>query len=133
MSGEPIMPCSLQHPVTIGSESNAQMIHEQIRRKNMYVPYVCPSSVFRRVETDINEWPYGRQFRGRIDSTIPIVWGREAGYAAWATSTASFPRPSPSETLTGLCFQIPCSTILPCNPLNPKPLATTDTCVYTSP
>jgi hypothetical protein len=115
--------------------SNEDRIRQQIYNKiHSSGAYYCPTDMFYGVETDINEFPYRRYFRGERNSAHPIVWGREPGYQKIVSSPGYVPRPPPFSGLTDLCFQIPCSTILPCNKKNyDSNLDNTNTCVFISP
>ena len=114
--------------------SNEQIIRQQINTTlTIDQPYYCPSNVFRSVQTDINEFPYQRYYRGKPDVYYPIVWEREAGYQRIKSSPSCQPRPGPETDLTNLCFQIPCSTVLPCNPQTKAVLSNQNNCVYISP
>lgn len=122
-------------PYHLGGQDNIRIIRAQIAQKQHTTPYVCPTSVFRTVRTDIETFPYQRSFRGQIDASHAVVWGREAGYSPIITDIPSPPlgNAPPVTELSTLCFQYPCSTILPCNPVNPRVFAPTDQCIYISP
>lgn len=114
--------------------SNEEIIRRQIQLKtDPNMPYYCPSSVFWNVQTDVNEFPYQRFYRGKPDVSHPVVWGREAGYQKIVSSPSFIPRPQAEKGLTNLCFQMPCSTVLPCNPTNASTLKNKEFCVYISP
>lgn len=111
---------------------NEDKIREQIyRKKDLDSAYYCPSTIYRDIRTDMNEFPYRRFFRGKANATYPSVYGRDAGYSPIENSPAYAPRPLPETGLTDLCFQLPCSTILPC--YGPHFLPNTRDCVFISP
>ena len=113
--------------------SNEQIIRQQIRHKISPYPYFPPTPLIFDVKTDVNSQPYHRFFRGRPGSNEAIVWEREAGYAR-IQSEVTVPRPAEMVGGKGMCFQIPCSTVLPCRSTEERPvLSNTDDCVYTSP
>ena len=96
-------------------------------------PYFPPPEQIYQTQTDINVWPYNRQFRGKADSLHPIVWEREAGYQQ------ILPQRSVSS-IVGIpmleketCFQLPCSTILPCKVDKSNFKSSQSSCVYSSP
>ena len=96
-------------------------------------PRQATASDARFVQTDIDEIPYRRFFRGNFQSENPIVMDREAGFRQIVPS--SFPVQAspyiPSVTQGLYCFQPPCSTIFPCNPsLGPS---LPQSCVFISP
>jgi hypothetical protein len=96
---------------------------------------MTPSSYLVPVQTDMDHFPYYRFFRGMVDCPQPRVLDREAGHRRW--DQAAYHYQYSPDVLTPRrfegCFQIPCSTILPC--INPEtaykqPL---DFCVNISP
>lgn len=96
--------------------SNEEILQKQIHMKtNMDMPYFCPNTIYRQIKTDINEFPYRRFFRGKVNVSYPSIYGRDAGYSPIENSPAFVSRPPPETNLTNLCFQLPCSTVLPCN------------------
>lgn len=107
-----------------------KQIEESIESDGAYFP--DPEEIYK-VQTDINVFPYNRFFRGRPDSSEPIIWEREAGFQEILPqnfeNSKLFFEPEPEKDT---CFQIPCSTILPCNKVtNYK--NNTIACVYKSP
>ena len=115
--------------------TNQDIIRQQILHKISPYPYFPPTQQIFDVKTDVNSQPYHRFFRGRPDSDHPIVWEREAGYARIQSQTTTPPPAALVENNTGMCFQIPCSTVLPCRTTgkNTCALPNTNDCVYTSP
>ena len=115
------------------STHNADIIRQQILHKMAPYPYFPPTSQIFDVRTDVDSQPYHRFFRGRPESHDAIVWEREAGYARIRSQTTT---PSTTSVVggDGMCFQIPCSTVLPCRSTRQKPFqANGNYCVYTSP
>ena len=107
-----------------------KQIEECINSDGGYFPR--PQEIYK-VQTDINVFPYNRFFRGRPDSSEPIIWEREAGFQeilpqTFEKSNVFFENQPQRDT----CFQIPCSTILPCNGITTFKNNTTS-CVYKSP
>lgn len=94
---------------------NESVIRAEILKKTRPEPYFpSPTRVFE-VRTDVNQFPYGRFFRGRRDSTDPTVWEREAGYSPLVTTRDTTNDVSTATTSNGeTCFQYACSTITPC-------------------
>lgn len=112
--------------------TNADIIRRQIAQKiNSNGPYFPPDMEIFRVVTDVNEQPYTRFFRGKPWSYRPFVWDREAGYSSIRATTTKPEATSAGETSGPPCFQIPCSTVLPCKTGNV--LAPSDACVFSSP
>lgn len=106
-----------------------KQIQDSLQSSSAYFP--PPQEIFN-VQTDINIWPYNRHFRGSPSSQEPIIWEREAGFQEILPQKSiqtllSFQKdPHPST-----CFQIPCSTTLPCQSNLFKP--NRKSCVYLSP
>lgn len=112
---------------------NEEIIKRQIEEKKGSLPYFCPTQVFKAVKSDLDEFPYRRSFRGQADKLYPTVWDRGAGYSQVISSPGFAERPKPSSGLTNLCFQIPCSTVLPCRGNKDLVLQNTNNAVYYSP
>jgi len=105
--------------------------------KNYVVNNVLPpQDNLYLVKTDINEFPYPRFFRGSASSTSPIFWEREAGYCPIVSPIKDTPIYDLGQNeYISPCFQLPCSTILPCKASNKKRYfeQNTNQCIYHSP
>lgn len=118
------------------NSTNKEVIYQQIQKKKNFCPYTPnPYSIFE-VQTDVNEFPYRRFFRGKIDSDQPHIWDREAGFSPIITQldqsqTMNSPTLLLAEASTP--FQVPCSTQFPTtqttNTFEPSQFG----CVYLSP
>ena len=106
-------------------------IKKQIERKKSSYPFLASSTLVINSPTDIDEWPYHRYFRGKRDSYDPIVWDRAAGFRHLENDGP--PSKPPKEWKTNLCFQYPCSTILPCENNDKLFEATVNRPVFISP
>jgi len=89
-------------------------IRDQIAMKQGTRPYYGTAT--QQVVTDMDHFPYTRYFRGRYESSQPIVFDREAGWrpvndACYKGSCDARPLPYPTH-----CFEAPCSTVYPCYP-----------------
>jgi len=96
--------------------NNRQVIEQQIRQKVHSVGAYFPDpNLIYKVHTDVNVFPYNRFFRGKEGSTSPHVWEREAGFSEIITSRDTTNDVNQSVIhKSNTCFQIPCTTILPC-------------------
>lgn len=77
---------------------------------------LTPSSYLVPIQTDMDIFPYDRFYRGMVDCSSPRVFDREAGHRRWNQQAYLYqynPEVITSRKFEG-CFQIPCSTILPC-------------------
>lgn len=97
--------------------NNRRVISEYIQTKlQSNRGLMTPSSFLLPVTTDMDIFPYNRFYRGMVDCPSPRVFDREAGHRRW-NQQAYLPQFDPSiitpRKFEG-CFQIPCSTILPC-------------------
>jgi len=110
---------------------NQRQIHRYIQEQSVAIGPTLQSQLIP-ITTDMDVFPYNRFFRGMPSCDRPRVFDREAGHRRWRNDEyrgrQHLPPPKPFEG----CFQIPCSTILPCI----KDTAyknNVDFCVYTSP
>lgn len=91
----------------------AKYIHQKLQAER---GYLTPSSYLKPVQTDMDSFPYDRFFRGMADCSHPRVFDREAGHRKWNPQAYAYqysPELITPRKFEG-CFQIPCSTILPC-------------------
>jgi len=95
---------------------NKTIIRDEIKKKNSFNPYFPPNHMIFNIRTDVNEFPYRRFFRGKMDDMNPNVWEREAGYSPIVSSIDVSNKVNQSLLLgNSTCFQYPCSTIIPCS------------------
>lgn len=96
-------------------------------------PGIVPSSQLVPITTDMDNFPYPRFYRGLTTCTQPRIFDREAGHRPWRQELyRPAVQPSLPPPFEG-CFQIPCSTILPCTPDSLKYKHNASACVYISP
>jgi len=111
---------------------NVSMIQHEIQQKiKCPQPYFPPSYSVSRVHTDMNVFPYTRYFRGRQNSMSPYIFDREAGYSPICEQTTTKKTNNQSLLLADVCFQMPCSTRLPCQKGTFQ--SNVNQCVYCSP
>ena len=60
--------------------NNVKNIHDQIQKKKQSNPYFATTKQSKSVITDYDTFPYPRYFRGKAESSLPIVAEREAGW-----------------------------------------------------
>lgn len=101
-------------PSQIINHSNKSNVQCMIAAKQTSYPYHGTSKPL--VITDHDHFPYYRWYRGRYDSTEPIVAEREAGFRPHNDKLYNPPLIGPDPPGPNLCFSIPCNTILPCIP-----------------
>jgi len=115
------------------TDSNISIIRNQISLKKQSSPFYSTANYAESTVTDIDHFPYNRFYRGVYYSSDPVVFEREAGWR----STRNFCYKNLRCTsdleaeIPNNCWQVACSTILPCYPpkqssafLNP-----TNTCI----
>ena len=114
------------------SSENKHVISRYINDK-IYTTGLTPLELLTPITTDMDVFPYNRFFRGMATCSRPRIFDREAGHrrhqpVLYGQTTPSSSRVPPFKG----CFQIPCSTILPCMPDTAfkQPI---DFCVNTSP
>jgi len=100
---------------------NPSIIASQIEQKKKFFPYSPNPLAIFEILTDVNEFPYRRFFRGKIDSDMPHIWDREAGFSPLSTSLQHNSYPDSSSLFIAspnTPFQVPCSTQFPIPPLS---------------
>jgi hypothetical protein len=107
------------------ASSNQTQIQKWIQQKTSFSSshdrdraFITPASYLATVNTDVNELPYPRFFRGRALSSTPYIFDREAGFQN-VIRIIDPPTTSPIAELATtdmFCFQPPCGTIFPCKP-----------------
>ena len=110
---------------------NVDHVRQQLISQNQGRRPFAPSDLaITRVITDQDTFPYPRFFRGIAASAKPVIFEREAGWRPREDScynpTFEFQIERPNY-----CWQIPCSTTLPCNQI--EVAAQNDGCVIISP
>lgn len=114
--------------------TNRHTISKYIRQK-VDGGILTPSSYLVPVTTDMDHFPYNRFFRGMVNCPHPRFFDREAGHQRW-NQEAYYYQYSPEVVAPRKfegCFQIPCSTILPCVNLETSYKQPIDYCVNISP
>ena len=91
---------------------NVKNIREEILRKNSsFKPYKVDHTIYG-VNTDYDEFPYPRWFKGHVKSDYPVITEREAGWVPKRTMKAKLPKEEIKPLNT--CFQNACSIVYPC-------------------
>jgi hypothetical protein len=91
-------------------------IKEAIERKTSDNPYFANNKSVLKVVTDMDHHPYTRWFRGVYNKSEPTVMEREAGWRQQENDCYGLVRPYTKEKEPSHCFEIPCTTTLPCYP-----------------
>lgn len=97
------------------SEENRRIISGYIQAK-LHTPGIVPANYLSSITTDMDHFPYSRYYRGMTTCEKPRVFDREAGRRQWRVEpidVESLKKMAQPRDFQG-CFQIPCSTILPC-------------------
>jgi hypothetical protein len=81
-------------------------------KKNINNPYFATIKNVKQVETDYDEFPYKRWYRGIPELETPVVIEREAGFRKQTYNKYIY---KPETTKINHCFEGPCTTIYPCN------------------
>ena len=99
--------------------SNVENVRRQIYAKQGCVPVYGTSTNVKSINTDMDNFPYQRFYRGQYDSSVPIVFEREAGARIVnnecynADTKCDIGTVSPNH-----CFEAACSVVFPCTPEN---------------
>ena len=93
--------------------NNIEWVRQGIQNKIAYAGTV-PGSNLAPILTDMDHFPYTRYYRGMVSCDKPRVFDREAGRRQWRDEMYTDLTPPIKPVEYQGCFQIPCSTILPC-------------------
>jgi hypothetical protein len=106
----------------MSSSPNEAYVAEQIRLKTSPRVYLSSPRTVEECVNDMDHFPYTRFYRGRYQSSEPVVWRREAGYhplcPAWYTK--DIPTALSVEPTWDMVYQPPCSTVFPRRAAVPK-------------
>lgn len=98
------------------NEHSIETIRKQIARKISSNPYFANNETVINSVTDMDHTPYTRWFRGVYYYPNPIVMEREAGWRPIKNSCYNLVMPPSPEVDPHHCFEVPCTTTLPCYP-----------------
>jgi hypothetical protein len=98
------------------TQNSIDFVRQEISRKNSSIPYLANNIAVTNVVTDYDHWPYNRWYRGVYYYPEPIVAEREAGWRPIHNSCYSVNIPPEPEPQPHNCFEVACSTTLPCYP-----------------
>ncbi len=98
------------------NERSIENVRNQIRMKTSEYPYFANGKTAMNSVTDFDHHPYTRWFRGVYYHPEPIIAEREAGWRPLSQDCYDFNPPPVEEKEVEHCFEIPCSTTLPCYP-----------------
>jgi hypothetical protein len=107
-------------------ESNINSIQEQIRRKQSDKPHHATIGDVAGFITDVDHFPYTRNFRGLYSSNMPIIYGRDAGWRprrdeCYRPEQQTYPKIKPNH-----CFSGACNGVKPCRPDELNPISDKD-------
>jgi hypothetical protein len=98
------------------TNNSINSVRKMINKKQRSDPFYATESNIANVITDMDHFPYTRFYRGRYDSTNPIVFEREAG---WRPNNNTCYTPNytiPEQPYPNHCFSGSCSVVFPCYP-----------------
>ena len=98
------------------NKQNVDSVRSQIMAKGGSNPYFSTVSNASSITTDMDSFPYNRQFRGVYYYHNPIVFEREAGYRARQPECYKKNLNPEKPLYPNHCFQVACSTVYPCYP-----------------
>ena len=79
-------------------------------------PYFATNKSVMNIVTDMDHHPYTRWFRGVYYYPDPVIMEREAGWRQQKNACYGLVMPQKPEKEPNHCFEIPCTTTLPCYP-----------------
>jgi hypothetical protein len=98
------------------NEHSIESIRSEIAKKIGPNPYFANRQTVDNTITDMDHHPYTRWFRGVYYSSNPIIMEREAGFRPIQDTCYSLVAPPLDNPQPDHCFEIPCTTTLPCYP-----------------
>lgn len=98
------------------NEQSIESVRKEISKKTSHRPYFANSQTVDNSVTDMDHHPYTRWFRGVYYYPDPIIMEREAGWRVRQDQCYSLNIPYTPESDPQHCYEIPCSTTLPCYP-----------------
>ena len=102
------------------TEKSIDTIKNEIKKKISSNPSFATNTTVLGVVTDQDHHPYSRFYRNVYYYPEPIVFEREAGWRKIENDCYRVNVPYKREDQPNHCFEIPCSTILPCYPVKDK-------------
>ena len=96
------------------NETSIESVRAAIARKTSSGPYFANGNTIRNSITDMDHQPYQRFFRGVYYYPDPVVFEREAGYRPMQSECYNIVAKKVVEEPPDHCFEVACSTILPC-------------------
>ena len=94
--------------------SNVNSVRDQIEAKVGSEPFYASQNAVNLNVTDIDTFPYPRFYRGVYQLSEPVVMEREAGWRQRHDLCYEPTRVYEVEQ-PNYCWQVPCSTVFPCN------------------
>jgi len=97
-------------------QSNILSVKAQIELMKSGGPFHATKNYVKTVVTDYDTVPYPRWYRGQVQSDVPIVAEREAGWRPQRNNCYKLKCKPPDEEYPNHCFEAACSTVFPCYP-----------------
>lgn len=98
------------------NQQSIESVRHEIAKKISSRPYFANGDTVDNVVTDMDHHPYTRWYRGVYYYPDPIVMEREAGWRSRRDLCYEVIAPQVKSDDPHHCFEVPCSTILPCYP-----------------
>lgn len=98
------------------TNNSIENVRKQIAEKIKPYPYFSTDTTIKSVITDMDHHPYTRWFRGVYYHSEPVIMEREAGFRPIEESCYNLIIPPYRENNPEHCFEVPCTTTLPCYP-----------------
>lgn len=98
------------------NQQSIESVRQQIAMKTSNRPYFANGDTVDNVITDMDHHPYSRWFRGVYYYPDPVIMEREAGWRPRQDACYQVIAPSQPAEDPHHCFEVPCTTTLPCYP-----------------
>lgn len=98
------------------NQKSIESVRREISKKIGSRPYFANGESVDNVVTDMDHHPYSRWFRGVYYYPNPVIMEREAGWRPRHDTCYEVIAPAQPSTDPHHCFEVPCTTTLPCYP-----------------
>ena len=91
---------------------NCELVHDMIEEKKRNLPFTVSNNIVSYIQTDMDNYPYNRFYRGVPYFYNPVIFEREAGFRE-VHNECYRPLPCPYPSLTpDVKFTSSCTAVL---------------------
>lgn len=92
-----------------------EIVRREILNKNQTSrTYYATGNTIKKVETDFDNFPYNRWYRGKYQVSEPVIIERETGYRPIEKCEIPYHEEESTVALPNHCFESACSVVYPC-------------------